>query len=162
MNGNGFNLAVGYADNVDLAAVRASGSYSSFGGQTVGSHCVLIQLTRGADATLDGLVDGEDVAVIGTHFQKSGSGQWAFGDFDYSGTCDGSDVAVLGTTFGKTSPVLSPAIINLNATRVAPDWVQYLTSLSGPTPDGDLEFVLSTNGTGQLDVSWSDVLLAYR
>jgi len=108
-NGNGFNLAVGYADNTDLAAVRASGSYTTFGGQTVASNTVLVQLTRGADATLDGVVDGQDVAIIGTHFQKPGSGQWCFGDFDYSGTCDGSDVAVLGTTFGKTSPILSPA-----------------------------------------------------
>jgi len=107
--GNGFNLAIGYADNTDLAAVRASGSYTSFGGQAVASNTVLVQLTRGADATLDGVVDGQDVAIIGTHFQKPGSGQWCFGDFDYSGTCDGADVAVLGTTFGKTSPVLSPA-----------------------------------------------------
>jgi len=108
-NGNGFNLALGYADNADLASVRASGSYTSFGGQTVASNTVLVQLTRGADATLDGIVDGQDVAIIGTHFQKPSSGQWCFGDFDYSGTCDGSDVAVLGTTFGKTSPILSPA-----------------------------------------------------
>jgi len=107
--GNGFNLAIGYADNTDLAAVRASGSYTVFGGQTVASNTILVQLTRGADATMDGIVDGQDVAIIGTHFQKPGSGQWCFGDFDYSGTCDGSDVAVLGTTFGKTSPVLSPA-----------------------------------------------------
>jgi len=108
-NGNGFNLAIGYADNEDLAAVRASGSYTSFGGQAVASNTVLVTLTRGADATMDGVVDGQDVAIIGTHFQKPGSGQWCFGDFDYSGTCDGSDVAVLGTTFGKTSPILSPA-----------------------------------------------------
>jgi len=107
--GNGFNLAIGYADNTDLAAVRASGSYTTFGGQTVASNTVLVQLTRGADATLDGIVDGQDVAIIGTHFQKPGSGQWCFGDFDYSGTCDGNDVAVLGTTFGKTAPILSPA-----------------------------------------------------
>jgi len=108
-NGDGFNFAIGYADNTDLAAVRASGSYTTFAGQTVASNTVLVQLTRGADATLDGIVDGQDVAILGTHFQKPGSGQWCFGDFDYSGTCDGSDVAVLGTTFGKTSPVLSPA-----------------------------------------------------
>jgi len=108
-NGNGFNLAIGYGDNEDLAAVRAAGSYTSFGGQTVASNTILVQLTRGADATMDGVVDGQDVAIIGTHFQKPGSGQWCFGDFDYSGTCDGSDVSVLGTTFGKTSPILSPA-----------------------------------------------------
>jgi len=111
-NGNGFNLALGYADNADLASVRASGSYTIFAGVAVASTTVLVQLTRGADATLDGIVDGQDVAIIGTHFQKPGSGQWCFGDFDYSGTCDGSDVAVLGTTFGKTSPLLSPAEMN--------------------------------------------------
>jgi len=108
-NGNGFNLAMAYADNQDLAAVRAAGSYTSFAGQNISSTCVLVKLTFGADATMDGVVDGQDVAIIGTHFQKPGSGQWCFGDFDYSGTCDGSDVAVLGTTFGKTSPILSPA-----------------------------------------------------
>jgi len=118
-NGNGFNLAIGYADNTDLAAVRASGSYTSFGGETVSSSCVLVQLTRGADATMDGIVDGQDVAIIGTHFQKPGSGQWCFGDFDYSGTCDGSDVAVLGTSFGKTSPVLSPARFQPTQTAAA-------------------------------------------
>src|SRR5262249_32058986 len=55
--GNGFNLAVGYGDNEDLALVRASGSYTAFGGQTVASNTVLIQMTRGADATMDGVVD---------------------------------------------------------------------------------------------------------
>src|ERR1043165_4789324 len=112
-NGNGFNLALGYADNEDLALVRASGSYTSFGGQTVASNVVLVQMTRGADATLDGVVDSQDVSIIGTRFNKPGSGQWCFGDFDYSGTCDAADVSVLGTTFGKTSPALSPAHIVL-------------------------------------------------
>jgi hypothetical protein len=108
-NGNGFNLAIGYADNAQLAAISAAGSYTSFGGQTVGSTTILVQMTRGADANLDGKVDGQDVSIIGTHFNKPGSGQWYFGDFDYSGSCDGNDVSVLGTTFGKTSPTLSPA-----------------------------------------------------
>src|SRR5262249_20524455 len=107
--GNGFNLSIGYADNEDLAVVRASGSYTTFGGQTVASNTVLVQMTRGGDATMDGVVDGQDVAIIGTHFNKPGSGQWVFGDFDYSGTCDGIDVSVLGTNFGKTTPTLSPA-----------------------------------------------------
>jgi hypothetical protein len=108
-NGNGSNLAIGYADNAQLAIVSASGSYTSFGGQTVGSSTILIMMARGADANLDGKVDGQDVSIIGTHFNKPGSGQWYFGDFDYSGSCDGADVSVLGTTFGKTSPTLSPA-----------------------------------------------------
>jgi hypothetical protein len=108
-NGNGSNLAIGYADNAQLAMVSASGSYSSFGGQVVSSTSILIRMTYGADANLDGTVDGSDVSIVGTHFNKPGSGQWYFGDFDYSGLCDGADVSVLGTTFGKSSPVLSPA-----------------------------------------------------
>jgi fibronectin-binding autotransporter adhesin len=108
-NGNGSNLAIGYADNAQLAIVSASGSYTSFGGQTVGSSTILVQMTRGADANLDGNVDGQDVSIIGTHFNKPDSGQWYFGDFDYSGMCDGADVSVLGSSFGKTSPALSPA-----------------------------------------------------
>jgi len=131
--GNGFNLAIGYADNTDLAAVRTSGSYTTFAGQTVASNYVLVQLTRGADATLDGILDGQDVAVIGTHFQKPGSGQWCFGDFDYSGTCDGSDVSVLGTTFGKTSPLLSPAHFSTSFNSLTPDAAPTGTSTSTST-----------------------------
>jgi len=138
-NGNGFNLAIGQADNNALAAVNANGSYTSFAGQTVSSNCVLIQLTYGADANLDRVVDGKDVAIIGTHFQKPGSGQWCFGDFDYSGTCDGSDVAVLGTTFGKTSPALSPAQSSTLTPLAAPATSPIKTStatkpISSPEP----------------------------
>jgi len=108
-NGNGFNLAIGYADNAVLASINAAGSYTSFAGQTVASTTILVQMTYGADANLDGKVDGSDVSIIGTHFNQPGSGQWFFGDFDYSGSCDGADITVLGTTFGQTSPALSPA-----------------------------------------------------
>ena len=102
--GNGFNVAIGYADNVGLAGVNSTGSYTAFGGQTVASQTILIKMTLGADANLDGAVDGSDVAILGTHFEKPDSGQWYLGDFDYSGTCDGGAVALLGTTFGKTLP----------------------------------------------------------
>jgi len=102
--GNGFNVAIGYVDN---AALPGGGNYVSFDGQTIGSNCILIQLTRGADANLDGKVDGQDLAVVGAQFRKPASGQWYLGDFDYSGSCDGMDVSVLGTTYGKSSPTLS-------------------------------------------------------
>jgi fibronectin-binding autotransporter adhesin len=88
-NGNGSNLAIGYADNATLASISAAESYTSFGGQVVSSSAILVQMTYGADANLDGIVDGQDVSIVGTHFGKPGSGQWYFGDFDYSGSCDG-------------------------------------------------------------------------
>src|SRR5262249_23116224 len=39
-NGNGFNLAIGYADNAELATHNAFGSYTAFAGQTVASTTV--------------------------------------------------------------------------------------------------------------------------
>jgi hypothetical protein len=104
--GNGSNVAVGYADNASLGAISAAGSYTAFAGQTVGSQSILIKMTRGADANLDGVVDGQDVSIIGTHFGKPDSGAWYLGDFDYSGSCDGSDVSVLGTTMNPNAPPL--------------------------------------------------------
>src|SRR3989442_8939635 len=66
-------------------------------------------MTQGADANLDGVVNGQDVTIVGNNFGQTTSGQWFLGDFDYSGKCDGTDVSILGTTFGKTTPTLSPA-----------------------------------------------------
>src|SRR3989442_15664687 len=66
-------------------------------------------MTQGADANLDGVVNGQDVTIVGNNFGQTTSGQWYLGDFDYSGMCDGTDVSILGTTFGKTTPTLSPA-----------------------------------------------------
>jgi hypothetical protein len=101
--GNGFNVAVGYADNASLGSLSAAGSYTAFAGQTVGSQSILIKMTRGADANLDGIVDGIDVSIIGTKFGKPDSGAWYLGDFDYSGSSDGNDVSVLGTTFNPNA-----------------------------------------------------------
>jgi len=132
-NGNGTNLSIGYGDNEDLSA-----SYTSFGGQTVASSSVLVQLTRGGDCTLDGNVDGADVAIVGTHFGKPNSGQWCFGDFDYNGTCDGGDSAVLGTNYGKTSPVLSPAQMTAEFGRAFTEVFEaaYNGQSSVPEPSG--------------------------
>src|SRR5438093_10316121 len=44
--GDGVNLAIGYGENSALPL----GSYTTFAGQTVGSHTILIKYTRGADA----------------------------------------------------------------------------------------------------------------
>jgi T5SS/PEP-CTERM-associated repeat protein len=145
-NGNGSNLAIGYADNAQLAVISASGSYTSFGGQTVSSTTVLVMMTRGADANLDGVVDGQDVSIIGTHFNKPGSGQWYFGDFDYSGSCDGADVSVLGTTFNKTSPTLSPAQLSAEfGSAFAAAFEQGATGTAVPEP-----VALSVMGLGAM------------
>jgi len=142
-NGNGSNLAVGYADNDALASVNAAGSYDSFGGQAVGSNAILIRMTYGADCNLNGRVDGPDVSIVGTHFNKAGSGQWYLGDFDYSGTCDEADVIVLETTFGKTTPVLMPVEV---ATGTVPDDISNLA----PGPTG----LAVAEGSSTFSINW--------
>jgi len=100
------HFAVGYAENSDLASLSAAGSYTVFAGQTVDSTSVLIRYTRGADANLDGIVNGQDVAIVGTRFGKSGTGQWEMGDFDYSGIVDNPDVDALSALYNpKATPV---------------------------------------------------------
>src|SRR5207244_6028496 len=105
-----------------LAAANPSGSYTFFGGQTVSSTAILIQMTRGADANMDGIVNGQDVTIVGNNFGKSTSGQWYLGDFDYNGKCDGTDVSILGTTFGKTTPTLSPSQLTADSLNGPADY----------------------------------------
>src|SRR5205814_3535265 len=101
--GDGVNLAIGYAENSALPL----GSYTTFAGQTVGSNSILIKMTRGADADLDGIVGNSDVTIVGGKFGAAGSGEWYFGDFDYSGACDNADVTALGGLFDPSSTPLS-------------------------------------------------------
>ena len=97
------NLAIGYGENSALPL----GSYTTFAGQTVGSSSILVKFTRGADADLDGIVGNSDVTIVGGKFGAAGSGEWYFGDFDYSGSCDNADVTALGELFNPSAPPLS-------------------------------------------------------
>lgn len=106
--GDGISFAIGYVDNSFLPNVGLA-SFTSFGGQTVDSASVLVRYTRGADANLDGLVNGDDVTIVGTDFNAGGTGEWFLGDFDYDGICDGDDVTVLGALYDPTAPPLSGA-----------------------------------------------------
>src|SRR5207237_2818338 len=103
--GDGVNLAIGYAENTALPL----GSYTAFAGQTVGSSSILIKFTRGADADLDGVVGNSDVTIVGGKFGAAGSGEWYFGDFDYSGSCDNADVTALGGLCNLSAPPLGAA-----------------------------------------------------
>jgi len=131
--GNGTNLAIGYADNAALASINPSGSYASFGGQTVASTAILVRMTIGADANLDGVVDSNDIAMTGAHFNQPGSGQWYLGDFGYSGMCDAHDVNVLGATFDKSSPTPSPAQLSAQYGSAFAD--AFAAGLNGTVPE---------------------------
>jgi hypothetical protein len=98
--------AVGYADN----AMLPLGSYTSFRGQPVDNTAILLAPTSTGDANLDGLVNDEEVTIVGAFYQPGAPGpHWQWGDFDYNGSIDDDDVTILGalyesTTFAAAAP----------------------------------------------------------
>jgi hypothetical protein len=94
----GIATAVGWAENSDLYF----GAYTSFGSEAVDESSILIKYTCGADANLDGNVDGPDLDILSTF--TGGTGGWYRGDFNYDGNLDGSDMDELAFTYGATTP----------------------------------------------------------
>ncbi len=85
---------LGFADNSLL-------TLSSFAGETVSANSVLVKYTYFGDANLDGLVDGDDYALIDTGFNSSGAlSGWLFGDFTYDGFIDTIDYGYIDYVAG--------------------------------------------------------------
>ena len=88
--------SVGYAEN----ALLPLGPNSDFRGQAVDLTSVLIAYTRTADANLDGVVNNDDVTVVGANFAPGAAKPaWALGDFEYNGSVDNDDVTLLGVFY---------------------------------------------------------------
>jgi hypothetical protein len=96
--------SVGYAENAQLPL----GPYTTFRGQVVDETSVLIAYTRTADANLDGLVNDNDVTVLGAAYAPGvAGGVWALGDFEYNGFIDDDDVTLLGAFYNPSAGPLS-------------------------------------------------------
>ena len=105
--------SVGYAEN----ALLPLGAYSSFRGQAVDLTSVLIAYTRTADANLDGIVNNDDVTVVGANFAPGAAKPaWALGDFEYDGSVDNDDVTLLGVFY---NPAATRAV---GLRRSRPSW----------------------------------------
>jgi hypothetical protein len=99
--------SVGYAENATLPL----GPYSTFRGQAVDATTVLIAYTRTADANLDGLVNDDDVTVLGAAYAPgAANGVWALGDFEYNGFVDDDDVTLLGAFYNPAAAPLAAPI----------------------------------------------------
>ena len=115
--------SIGYAEN----ALLPLGSYAKFRGQAVDQTSVLIAYTRTADANLDGVVNNDDVTVVGANFAPGAAKPaWALGDFEYNGSVDNDDVTLLGVFYNPAAtPAPVPAVVPLpappTAGRVAPN-----------------------------------------
>ncbi len=71
------------------------------------STSIIIKYTWFGDSNLDGVVDGNDYALVDTGFGSGGlfSG-WVFGDYDFDDAVDGSDYALIDTGFLSQNQVL--------------------------------------------------------
>ncbi len=100
------NLAVGYANNADLPL----GSYANFRGETVDDSTILLRTTRIADANLDGVVNDDDVTIVGATYGMTTGAEWALGDFDYDGDVDDNDVTLLGALYDPNAPPIAAPV----------------------------------------------------
>jgi hypothetical protein len=110
--------SIGYAENSALPL----GAYTNFRGQTVDSTSVLMAFTRTGDANLDGVVNDDDVTIVGASYAPGVAGaSWAVGDFDYNGFVDDDDVTLLGVFYDSSAQPLigAPAKTGASASAVA-------------------------------------------
>jgi uncharacterized protein YjbI with pentapeptide repeats len=96
--------SVGYAENSTMPL----GPLTSFRGQPVDGTSILIAYTRTGDVNLDGVVNDDDVTIVGATYAPGVSQpSWALGDFDYNGFVDDDDVTLLGTFY---DPAAAPLV----------------------------------------------------
>jgi hypothetical protein len=99
--------SLGYAENSALPF----GPYTSFRGLAVDDTSVLIAYTRTGDANLDGLVNDNDVTILGaTYSPGAPQPHWALGDFDYNGFVDDDDATLLGVLYQPTAGATAPPL----------------------------------------------------
>ena len=75
------------------------------------------QAAKPGDATLNGVVDGGDLSVMGSHWQQQGVG-WTQGDFNGDGVVNAGDLSLLGQNWGvhpqiPSAPVPEPVTLLL-------------------------------------------------
>jgi RHS repeat-associated protein len=102
--------SVGFAEN----ALLPLGPYTTFRGQSVDDTAVLIAYARTADANLDGLVNDDDVTVLGALYAPGVSNpSWPAGDFDFNGFVADDDVTLLGAFYDPDAAPLTPPTIRV-------------------------------------------------
>jgi hypothetical protein len=126
-NPNG--TSIGYAENSALPL----GAYSTFHGQTVDNTSVLLAYTRTGDANLDGVVDNNDVTIVGANYAPGiPKAAWALGDFDYNGFVDNDDVTLLGVFYNPGAPpLIAPAPAGGSDVAAVPEPAGVALLLSG-------------------------------
>jgi hypothetical protein len=87
---NGLRYGIGYADGKDgVVAGLTSGQ-------------IEVAYTLLGDATLSGVVNGADLAIVAANFNQVVTG-WDQGDFAYTGIVNGTDLALLAANFNQAA-----------------------------------------------------------
>jgi hypothetical protein len=108
--------SIGIAENATLPL----GPYTTFAGQPVDNTSLLIAFTRTGDANLDGMVDDDDVTIVGASYAPGvAQPSWALGDFDYNGFVDDDDVTLLGAFYDPSAAPLVAAAPDASITVAA-------------------------------------------
>jgi hypothetical protein len=109
--------SVGIAENSSLPL----GPYTVFRGQPVDGTSILMAFTRTGDANLDGIVNDDDVTIVGASYAPgTAQASWALGDFDYNGFVDDDDVTLLGAFYDPAAqPLVAPVAAGAGASGVA-------------------------------------------
>jgi hypothetical protein len=95
---NSTSAGVGYAPASALGVTE-------FMGTGVDTSAVLARYTLLGDATLDGVVDFNDLAKLAQNYNVTdGSRQWFEGDFTYDGSVDFNDLAKMAQNYNTALP----------------------------------------------------------
>jgi hypothetical protein len=103
-------LSVGYADgNLDAGTAAAANQ-------------VVVKFTLAGDANLDGIVNFNDLDVVGRHLNTTGN-DWANGNFNYdpNGAVSFNDLDIIGQNLNKNLGALGSSGVGLGGTTVALD-----------------------------------------
>jgi autotransporter-associated beta strand protein len=113
--------AVGIGTAADARGLTG-GATASFGGQIVTENDVLARYTYLGDATLDGVINGDDYLAIDAGFSgNAGGGKFVKGDFDYSGTVDADDYWLIDRNYSRNLTALSAGAPVLGGVGAVPE-----------------------------------------
>jgi hypothetical protein len=123
---------VGYALASEALGL-AGAQTSTFGGVTVDATSVLVRQTVEGDATLDGVVNFNDLVRLAQNYEadvSAGAGSaWYSGDFTYDGVVDFNDLVKLAQNY-EGSPAPSGPV----AAALGGDWERAVAAV--PEPGG--------------------------
>jgi hypothetical protein len=121
------STSVGYAVNADMPL----GPLTEYGGLPVDGSSVIIRHTRIGDANLDGVVNDDDVTIVGAMYAPGvANAAWGNGDFDYNGFVDDDDVTLLGALYNPAATPI-PAAPGAGGVAAVPEPSTWLTLTLG-------------------------------